>query len=153
MHIHLSAKLSSSAPHIFSYLTDTSKITRWQSLLAISEQLSQGPIEVGTRFYNVLKHPGFLALGIMKMEIMGEVLVYEPDQRIKIKGRSKMADMLIDYKLSQVDEYTKLDQITEFKLRGLRMIPLSGVVQGFLTEQFVSDLKHLKHLVENDYEQ
>lgn len=151
MYIHLSAKLSSPAPCIFSYLTDTNKLIRWQSLLVSSEQLSEGPIKVGSRFYNVLKHPGFIAFGIMRLEIMGEVLIYEPNERLKIKGRSKIGDLSIDYKLSQADdELTRLEQITDFKLRGIRMIPLSGLIQTFLTEQFLTDMKHLKKLVENE---
>lgn len=150
LQIQVETKINKPAPMIFSYLTDAEKLIRWQSFLAEAEQLSAGTIGVGTKFRNVLRHPGFDNFGILTLEVKGEVLIFEQDKRLKIKGKANIADLIIDYRLDQVGEQTIVSQTTDFQILGLLMLPISALLNGFLTEQFKADLGNLKILVESE---
>lgn len=152
LQIQASTVIISPISVVFTYLTDTDKLLKWQTFLAEAEQLSAGAVGVGSKFRNVLRHPGFDNFGILTLEVIGEVLIFEPDKRLKIRGKSNIADLVIDYTLGQDAEKTIVQQITEFKIKGLLMLPISGLLNGFLTEQFKADLQNLKLLVESEQE-
>ena len=42
--------LNKPVEQVFAFLTDTSKLSTWQSNLIKSEQLTEGPLRMGSRF-------------------------------------------------------------------------------------------------------
>ena len=142
MQVQVSTHVVSPISVVFTYLTDTDKLKQWQTFLVEAEQLSPGEVGVGSKFRNVLSHPGFGSYGILTLEIIGEVLIFEPDKQIKLKGTSNIADLIIDYKLSQDGGKTLVQQTTDFNTKSWMMLPISDMLGGFLTEQFNADLQH-----------
>lgn len=150
MQIQASIDILSPIEGVFAYLTDADKIIQWQTFLAKTEQLSEGAIQVGSKFRNVLRHPGFDTTGIITLELNGEVLIFEPNKRLKISAQSNIAELTVDYQLHQVEEITTLQQSADFQLRGFLLRPIANLMHGFLLEQFQADLKNLKTLVEKE---
>jgi hypothetical protein len=149
--IQISTEIVGTTSTVFSYLIDTDKIIKWQTFLAETQQLSTGTIGVGSKFRNVLQHPGFDTSGIITLELTGEVLTFEQDKRLKVSGNSNVADMTIDYQLHQVDDITVIKQIADFELRGFLLRPISHLMGSFLEEQFQADLVNLKSLIESEH--
>ena len=152
MQVQVSTEVVSPISAVFTYLTDADKLIKWQTFLAEAEQLSEGDIVVGSKFRNVLSHPGFDTSGIVTLELIGEVLIFKPDKHLKIRAQSNIADLTIDYQLYQVEDITTVQQTADFQLKGWLMLPISGLLNGFLTEQFKADLQNLKILVESEQE-
>ena len=152
MQIQLSTEINSPARTVFLYLTRIEKLIQWQTFLVEAEALSSGVIGVGSKFRNVLRHPGFDDFGVLTLEMIGEVLVYKPEKHLKIQGRSQIADLMIEYRLAQIDDRTIIQQTADFQLQGLLMRSISGLMKGFLTQQFQADLMNLKSLVESEQE-
>jgi len=150
--VQVSTQINSSNSIVFTYLTDTDKLIQWQTFLVETEQLSRGDVDVGSKFRNVLSHPGFGSYGILTLEIIGEVLIFEADKRLKIKGTSNIANLIIDYRLSQDGEKTIIQQTTDFNTKSWMMLPIADMLGGFLTDQFNVDLQNLKRLVESEHE-
>ncbi len=151
MQVQVSTQVVCPTSIVFTYLTDTEKLKQWQTYLVEAEQLSSGDVGIGSKFRNVLSHPGFGSYGILTLEIIGEVLIFEPDKRIKIKGTSNIADLIIDYTLSQDGEKTIVKQTTAFNTKSWMMLPIADMLGGFLTEQFNADLLNLKRMVESEH--
>lgn len=150
MQIQVSIDIVSSMSNVFAYLTDADKIIQWQTFLAETKQLSDGAIHVGSKFRNVLRHPGFDTSGIVTLELNGEVIIFEPDERLKIRAQSNIADLTVDYRLHQVDDLITVQQTADFQLRGFLLRPIAHLMNGFLVEQFQADLMNLKLLVEKE---
>ena len=148
MNIQVSTVVNDSADVIFTYLTETEKLKLWQTFLVESESLSNGTIGVGSKFRNVMSHPGFDTSGIVTLELIGEVLVFEPNKQLKIRGESNIANLIIDYRLYQVDDKTTIQQTADFELQGFLLRSISNLMNGFLVDQFQADLTKLKLLVE-----
>ncbi len=151
MQVQVSTQVISPISIVFTYLTDTEKLKQWQTFLVEAEQLSSGDVGVGSKFRNVLSHPGFGSYGILTLEIIGEVLIFDLNKRIKLKGTSNIADLIIDYSLSQDGEKTIVQQTTDFNTKSWMMLPIADMLGGFLTEQFNVDLQNLKRLVESEH--
>ena len=149
MDIQASTVINSPISLVFTYLTDADKIIKWQTFLAETEQLSEGAVRVGSKFRNRLSHPGFDTTGIITLELIGEVLIFEPNEHLKIRGQSNVADLTVDYRLSQSDEITTIQQNADFQLKGFLLRPIAHLIKGFLAEQFQTDLMKLKELVES----
>lgn len=150
MKIQVSVEISSLPSTVFKYLTNISKLIEWQAFLIEAQQLSSPPVDVGSKFRNILRHPDFDTFGIMTLEVTGEVLIFEFDKRLKIKGHSKVAELIIDYELYQFANHTTLQQTIDLQLLGLQMLPIANLVKGFLTKQFQIDLTNLKLLLESE---
>ena len=145
MQIQASIIVNRPAAVVFPYLTNVDKLIGWQTFLADAEPLSDGAIGVGSKFRNILRHPGFNNYDVLTLEIIGEVLIFEANKRLKVEGSSNLSDLTIDYRLSETDSKTTVQQIADFQLR-----PVEGLMSGFLEEQFQKDLQNLKQLVEKE---
>jgi uncharacterized membrane protein len=150
MQIQASIIVNRPATVVFPYLTNVDKLIGWQTFLAGAEPLSDGAIGVGSKFRNILRHPGFNNYDVLTLEIIGEVLIFEANKRLKVEGSSNISDLTIDYRLSETDSKTTVQQIADFQLRGFLLRPVEGLMSGFLEEQFQKDLQNLKQLVEKE---
>src|SRR5215475_715475 len=71
----VSIHLNRPVDQVFAFLADPAKQPMWQSNLIAIEQLTEGPMRVGTRIREVRR------LGQRPTEYQAEVIALEPDKR------------------------------------------------------------------------
>src|SRR5260221_7212449 len=71
--------INSPVEKVFAYLADAKNLRAWQADLIENEQLTGGPIRVGTHFREVRR------TGLRHSEIQAEITVFEPNKRFSTK--------------------------------------------------------------------
>jgi uncharacterized protein YndB with AHSA1/START domain len=125
---------------VFAFLTDTSKLTTWQSNLIKSEQLSEGPLRTGSRFREVRR------INNKEEEIEAEITTLEPNKRLETKTVTKPQAM-VSYVLNPEQGGTRLSYkfvlMTSGPMRLMEPIMASSIKKG--TE---ADFEALKRILE-----
>jgi uncharacterized membrane protein len=126
---------------VWDFVHDLDKEALWQTTLAESEQLTEGPMRVGTRVRQV-RH--FLGL---RIPMEWEVTEYEPSTRSAIKSVSGPVPLSGSYVLEPKDGGTRLTVSGELDAHGLFMLaePVFARITG---RELESNLGHLKDLLE-----
>ncbi len=149
MNIAVNVTIDASPEIVFDYFTNTDKLTQWQTFLAEAEQLGTGTVGVGSRFRNVLRHPGFGTSGILSLELIGKVLAFEPLKHLRIETSSNLVDLIVDYTFHGEAHQTVVKQNANFKIKGLVLRPFAHLLHDFVQQQFQQDFQQLKALCES----
>ena len=132
--------LNKPVEQVFAFLTDTSKLSTWQSNLIKSEQLTEGPLRAGSRFREVRR------INNKEEEIEAEITTLEPNKRLETKTVTKPQAM-VSYILDPEQGGTRLSYkfvlVTSGPMRLMEPIMASAIKKG--SEQ---DFETLKHLLE-----
>jgi uncharacterized protein YndB with AHSA1/START domain len=128
---------------VFAYLVPSERRLRWMSALKESEQVSDGPPGLGTRFRDVFEDHG------QRFEIDAEVVEYEPQTRVAIRLVASAFESTVTQTLAESDGGTRLATRidTEYKSALARL--MSGVVTGHAQKTLEDDLARLKDLLES----
>jgi len=128
---------------VFAYLVPSERRLRWMSALKESEQVSDGPPGLGTRFRDVFEDHG------QRFEIDAEVVEYEPQTRVAIRLVASAFESTVTQTLAESDGGTRLSTRidTEYKSALARL--MSGVVTGHAQKTLEDDLARLKGLLES----
>ena len=128
---------------MFAYLVPSERRLRWMSALKESEQVSDGPPGLGTRFRDVFEDHG------QRFEIDAEVVEYEPQTRVAIRLVASAFESTVTQTLAERDGVTELKTTidTEYKSALARL--MSGVVTGHAQKTLEDDLARLKDLLES----
>jgi uncharacterized protein YndB with AHSA1/START domain len=86
---------------VFAFLTDTGKLSTWQSNLIKSEQLTEGPLRTGSRFREIR------LINNKEEEIEAEITTLEPNRRLETKTVTKPQAM-VSYSLEPEQGGTRL---------------------------------------------
>src|SRR5689334_21006017 len=87
---------------VFAFLMDINQQPTWQSNLIKSEQLTQGPLGLGSRFREVRR------MGKRESEIQGEITAFEPNKRFETKTMTKPQAM-VSYSFAPEQGGTRLN--------------------------------------------
>src|SRR2546422_8347853 len=98
---------------VWNYVHDPSKDVTWQSTLIESEQLTDGPVGVGTKVREVRQFLG------IRIEMAWEVTEFEPTSRSSIKGISGPVPLSGSYVLAPLNGGTSLTVLGELDAHGL----------------------------------
>ena len=79
---------------VFAFLADYQNLRTWQSDLIENEQLTEGPLRVGTRFREVRR------TGPGQSEIHGEITDFETNKRFSTKTSTK-PQVTVSYSLEE----------------------------------------------------
>jgi carbon monoxide dehydrogenase subunit G len=126
---------------VWSYVHDPSRDVTWQSTLIESEQLTDGPLGVGTKVREVRQFLG------VRIEMAWEVTEYEPTSRSSIKGVSGPVPLNGSYLLEAVDGGTRLTVTGELDAHGLFKLA-EPVFARMIGRELESNLGHLEDLLE-----
>lgn len=130
-------------PHVFAYLAASERRQRWMSALKESEQVSEGPVGLGTKFKDVFEDHG------QRFEIDAEIIEWEPHEKLVIDLKasafeSKVIQLLAPGENGGTRLTTRME--TEYKSALARL--MAGVVTGHAQKQLEEDLATLKEILE-----
>ena len=131
------------APHVYAYLAASERRQRWMAALKESEQVSEGPVGLGTRFRDVFEDHG------QRFEIDAEIIVWEPHEKLVIELKasafeSKVTQVLTPGANAGTRLLTRME--TQYKSALARL--MAGVVTGHAQKQLEEDLARLKEILE-----
>ncbi len=137
----VSIHLDRPVEQVFAFLTDTNKLTSWQSNLIKSEQITEGPLHTGSRFREVRR------LGRQEFEIEGEITALETNKRLETKTVTRPQAM-VTYSLAPEQGGTRLNYKFVLVTSGLMRL-LEPMIAGSIKKETKSDFETLKHILEN----
>jgi carbon monoxide dehydrogenase subunit G len=126
---------------VWEFVHDTTNNVLWQTTLAESEKLTEGPMDVGTRVREV-RH--FLGL---RIETTWEMTEYEPNRTSAIRGVSGPIPLSGRYRVEAVGDGTRFTVTGELDAHGLFKLaePVFARIAG---RELDANLGHLKDLLE-----
>lgn len=125
---------------VFSYLSQFENVPRWNYAIAKTQKVTSGPVRVGARYQQLRTIP-------TRSEESFEVVEYEPDRRLVIRGQLGPFSGDICYVLEHVGDTTVLTNAADLHARG----PLSlvePVVSRRVRSSVGANLSTLKQILE-----
>lgn len=135
-------EIAASAARVFPWLVESEQRCRWMEKLVESEQLTDGPPQVGSRFRDVFEDHG------RRIELEAEVTAFRPEELLQVRLRSKAFEATTTQQLEEENGVTRLhtEIETRYTIPGARF--LAGFVGRHAQRQLEADLAGLKQLVE-----
>lgn len=130
------------APHVFAYLAASDRRQRWMAALKESEQVSDGPVGLGTRFRDVFEDHG------QRFEIDAEIVEWEPHDRLAIRLTASAFESTVTQVLEPADGTTRLTTRMETEYKSALARLMAGVVTGHAQKQLEDDHARLKEILE-----
>jgi len=126
---------------VWEFVHDTADNILWQTTLAESEKLTEGPMDVGTRVREV-RH--FLGL---RIESTWEMTEYEPNRTSAIRGVSGPIPLSGSYRVEAFEGGTRFTVTGELDAHGVFKLaePVFARIAG---RELEANLGHLKDLLE-----
>jgi uncharacterized protein YndB with AHSA1/START domain len=125
---------------VFAYLADFENVPEWNYAITQTRKTSDGPVGVGTRYVQTrsIPRPGDEAF---------EVITYEPEKRLAIRGDIGPFHGVIAYELEPVGVVTRVMNRVELEARGVARlaVPLAG---GRVRDAVAANLGELRELLE-----
>jgi uncharacterized protein YndB with AHSA1/START domain len=137
-------EIDAPAAQIFPYLVESEKRLLWMGALIESEQLSDGPLRVGTVWRDVFEDLG------QRIELEGELTELEPDRRLQVSLDSPDFDATSTQELEEEVGRTRLRTVIETEYTTLRARLVSLVLTRHAQKQLEADHARLKELVEEN---
>ena len=125
---------------VFNYLAQLENVPRWNYAIAKTQRVTSGPVGVGARYQQLRTIP-------TRSEESFEVIGYEPDRRLEIRGQLGPFFGEISYALEPVGDSTVLTNAADLRARG----PLSlvePVVARRVKSSVGANLSTLKQILE-----
>ncbi len=126
---------------VWAYITDPRNDTEWQSMIVEAEQLSEGPMGVGTVERSTAKVLG------RRFDTTFEVTEYEPNRRSRIKSTSGPFTFTGTYEVERADGGTRFTWAMEGDPGGFFKVA-EPLVLRVISRQVQADLVTLKDLLE-----
>jgi hypothetical protein len=136
----VSIQLSRPVEQVFAFLVDTRNLPTWQSNLIEIEQLSEGPLGVGSQVREVRR------LGQRPSENWAEVEVFEPNKRFALKTSSQ-PQVTVSYSFDAENGGTRLQYRFVMLTSGLMRL-FEPLIAGAIKKQSAQDFEKLKHILE-----
>lgn len=125
---------------VFAFLAEYQNLRTWQSDLIENEQLTEGPLRVGTRFREVRR------TGPGKSEIHGEITDFEPNKRFSTKTTTK-PQVKVSYSLEGENGGTRLNYKFVMFTSGMMRL-LEPMIAGSIKKDTELDFQKLKQILE-----
>ena len=129
--------------HVFSVLNDADAAPQWISNLESIEALTGGGNRVGAKSRHIYNENG------RTIEMIEETLVYEPNKRVKIYGKTDGFELTVDYTLHPSPNGTRIDYESETRMTSWFMKLLAPLINHSTKTRIEDDFSRLKNLVEN----
>jgi hypothetical protein len=138
----VSIYLNCQVDQVFAFLVDGKNLQSWQSNLVESEQLTKGPVQVGTRFREVRR------VGPGQSEIQAEVTIY--DEMNKLFGTRTITkpQVTVLYALKSESGGTRLNYKFNLLPSGIMHL-LEPFLTGSILKGNELDLQKLRQVLEH----
>jgi len=142
MRVVESIVVESSPDAVWSVISDLDTHTTWRPALKEFRQLSDGPVEVGTRIREVLEWRG------REIVIDDVVTAFEPSRRLGIRGGWKAADFEMDLVLEPVADGTKVTMDWPLYPKSILLKLVAPFIGGPMRKATREELELLKAFVQ-----
>jgi uncharacterized protein YndB with AHSA1/START domain len=129
---------------VFPYLAGAEPRLRWMGALRESEQLTEGPPAVGSRWRDVFEDLG------QRIELEAEVEAYEPPRLLRVRLSSRPIEATSEQRLEWREGRTRVTTVLETEYKSFAARLAAGVVTHHAQKQLEADLATLKGLVESE---
>ena len=126
---------------VFAFLADSQNLRTWQSNLIENEQLTEGPLRVGTRFREVRR------TGPRQSEIQAEITDFESNKRFATRTITQ-PKVTVSYSLEREDGGTRLNYKFVMLTSGMMRL-LEPLIAGSIKKDTELDFQKLKHVLES----
>ena len=125
---------------VFAFLADAKNLRTWQSNLIEDQQLTEGPVRVGTQFREVRR------TGPRQSEIRAEITTYDVNKRFATKTLTK-PQVTVDYALESEAGGTRLNYKFVMVTSGIMRL-LEPLIAGSMKKDNDLDFQKLKLILE-----
>jgi len=125
----------------FAFLADAKNLRSWQADLIENEQLTEGPVQVGTRFREVRR------TGPRQSEILAEITAFEANIHFATKTL-KGPQSTVSYTFSEEQGGTKLAHQFVLQTSGFMRL-MEPFIAGSIKKDTESDFQELKRILES----
>jgi uncharacterized protein YndB with AHSA1/START domain len=143
MRIEHSVEIKCPVDEVFGYITKPENTPQWQAGMLESQQVSEGPMRVGTIFTEVRQMMG------RKMHQKMEVTEYEPNQKWSFRSIEAPVPHEAHLVFESIGDGTRVSLNSLGKPTGLFRL-LSPLIRRQLKGQFEADFENLKQLLESN---
>ncbi len=133
--------INSPVEKVFAYLADAKNLRTWQADLIENEQLTEGPIRVGTRFREVRR------TGPQQSEILAEITAFEPNKHFATKTL-KGSQATVSYIVHEERGGTKLTYKFILQTSGFMRL-MEPLIAASIKKDAKSDFRKLKQILES----
>ncbi len=138
-------QLDRPAREVFAYVADFSTCEQWDATATSAQRRDSGPLGVGSSFDVTC------ALPVGSVDLVYEILEYEPDQKVVLQGRGRFFNVEDTITVKPTKTGSELDYTAKFDWKG----PLKAIAGSFQSgmERMgrASVQKGLKEALDNDY--
>ena len=140
MHFANSVLIRRPTSDVFAFLADPANIPRWNYAITATQQVTPGPLGLGTRLIQTRSLPQ------QSVEEL-EVVEYVPDLRLSLRGNLGPLTGTLTYVLEDVDEGTLLTNIADLSGRGPLGL-VAGLGESRVSRAVAANLNALRELLE-----
>lgn len=141
IHSEVTVHIRRPVEKVFAYLADATNLRAWQAGLLENEQLTEGPLRVGTRFREVRRR------GPRQSEIQAEITAFEPDKRFATKTISG-PQATVSYAFDPDTEGTRLTYQFSLQTGGFMRL-MEPLIAGSIKKDAEADFQKLKTILES----
>jgi uncharacterized protein YndB with AHSA1/START domain len=145
MKITCTIEIHNSPEKVFYWLNNPERAMAWMSSVSKTELLQETPDLVGTSFREIVEEDG------QSTELQGVVTDYQPNQLIAFHLSGKFNDVDVEYRLEEIDNYTRLTQNANIRFKGFTKvlsILFAPTFKKNITAQSQKEFARLKELSE-----
>jgi uncharacterized protein YndB with AHSA1/START domain len=139
IHHEIAVQLGHPVEQVFAFLADSRNLPTWQSDLIEIEQLTAGPLRVGTQVREVRRQ------GPRQAENRAEVQVFEPNKRFTLKTTTE-PQVTVSYSFEPHQDGTRLTYEFVMVTSGFMRL-LEPLISGAIKKQSGQDLEKLKQVL------
>jgi ligand-binding SRPBCC domain-containing protein len=132
---------STAVEDVFAYVTRVDTMPAWRGDIAVAEQLTEGPLTVGSRIRAGVRVPG------RSIGLVIEVTAWEPGASFAFRPVSGPLRTHITHRFAGMDGGTQLTWTEEIKLSGI-LRPFGPVLAHIVRRQYAATLTRLKAILE-----
>lgn len=139
--VELEVTINRPVQEVFAFFVDPALAGRWQTAVAEAEQITEGPVGVGTRFRVIRNYLG------RRLESTEEVIEYVPNRTFALRALSSPIPYEARSTFEEVDGATRIVASVQGDASGFFMAA-GPVLARVLKREMESNLGHLKDLLE-----
>jgi carbon monoxide dehydrogenase subunit G len=136
-----SVEIARPVHEVWEYLTDPERVPEWQSSAVSSHQVTDGPMDVGTRLADERRFVGRRA----RSEV--EVTEFDPERLFTLHGLSGPVRFTVRHRLSESSGGTRLEVEAEADPGGLGRL-MRPVIERAAEHELKGDFERLKQRLE-----
>lgn len=139
---HYTIEINRPVEEVFRYMNDPANMKKWMGGLVDVIPLTSGGPEPGAKARQVFVENG------RRIELLEEMLIYEPNRRVKIRASGDAFEVTADYTLHDIGGRTRIEYVSDLRMKGLIARLISPIISRITHKRLVEDFDRLRQQVE-----